>query len=136
MTTYRSKSFLITRRTFAASLLASAALGIGIGEVAAPLAQSQAQPLAAVAEGTGCMRHVRDQRGQRVCRPRHDSDRRLEVSAARRPGLPGRAQPQLLEDDLDHRPDELDNTAILKQNSKFQAIKGPLLRQEKQCLGG
>jgi hypothetical protein len=44
MTTYRSKSFLITRRTFAASLLASGALGIGIGEVAGPLAQSQAQP--------------------------------------------------------------------------------------------
>ena len=50
MTTYRSKSFLITRRTFAASLLASGALGIGIGEVAGPLAQSQAQPLAVAAK--------------------------------------------------------------------------------------
>ena len=46
MMTHRTKSIVITRRAFAASLLASGALGIGIGEVAAPLAQSQARPVA------------------------------------------------------------------------------------------
>jgi hypothetical protein len=44
--THRRKSILLTRRTFAASLIASGALGIGIGEVAAPLAQSQAHAVA------------------------------------------------------------------------------------------
>ena len=53
MMTHCTKSIVITRRAFAASLLATGALGIGIGEVAAPLAQSQAHPVAVASKAPG-----------------------------------------------------------------------------------
>ena len=49
MTTQRSNTIQISRGTFAASLLATAVIGIGIGEVASPLASSQAHPIARAA---------------------------------------------------------------------------------------
>jgi hypothetical protein len=136
MTTYRSKSFLITRRTFAASLLASAALGIGIGEVAAPLAQSQAQPLAAVAKAPAACATFATSVGNAFV-----VLGTILTDASKYPPLVAQAY----QAGLSHNSSKMTsitaqmsstNTAILKQNSKFQAIKGPLLRQEKQCLGG
>ena len=50
MTTRTGKSIVISRRAFATSLLASAALGVGAGELAGPLASSQAQPAAVAAK--------------------------------------------------------------------------------------
>ncbi len=55
MTTRTGKSILISRRALATSLLASAALGVGIGELASPLASSQAHPAAVAAKApAGC----------------------------------------------------------------------------------
>ena len=136
MTTYRSKSFLITRRTFAASLLASGVLGIGIGEVAGPLAQSQAQPLAAAAKTPAVCATFATSVGNAFV-----VLGTILTDASKYPPLVAEAYRA----GLAHNTSKMTsitaqmsstNSAILKQNGKFQAIKGPLLSQERQCLGG
>jgi hypothetical protein len=136
MTTYRSKSILITRRTFAASVLASGALGIGIGEVAAPVAPSQAQPAAVAATAPAACRTFATSVGNAFVVLGN-----ILTDAAKYPPLVAQAY----QAGLSHNSSKMTsitaqmsstNGAILKLNGKFQAIKGPLLSEEKQCLTG
>jgi len=136
MTTYRSTSFLITRRTFAASLLASGALGFGIAEVAGPPAQSQAQPPAVAAKAPAACSSFATSVGNGFV-----VLGTILTDASKYPPLVAEAY----QAGLAHNTSKMTsitaqmsstNTTILKQNSKFQAIKGPLLSEERQCLGG
>jgi hypothetical protein len=132
MTTHRSKSILLTRRAFAASLLASGALGIGIGEVAAPLAQSQAHPVAAKAPAA-CSTFASSVGNAFVVLGT------ILTDAAKYPPLVAQAYKAGLARSTSKMTAITNqmisaNNAILKLDNKFQAIKGPLLSEEKQCL--
>jgi hypothetical protein len=136
MTTHRSKSLLITRRTFTTSLLASGALGIGIGEVAGPLAQSQAQPPAVAAKAPAACATFATSVGNAFV-----VLGTILTDASKYPPLVAEAY----QAGLGHNTSKMTsitaqmsstNSAILKQDSKFRALKGPLLSQEKQCLAG
>jgi hypothetical protein len=134
MPVQRGRSFLITRRAFATSLLASAALGIGVGELASPLASSQAHPVAVAAKapaacGTFAVNvgHAFDDLGA------------ILQDAAKYPPLISQAA----QAGAAHSNPKLNaiaakvsaiNTAITTLTSRFTALKGPLLSEEKQCL--
>jgi hypothetical protein len=134
MTTHRSKSILLTRRAFAASLLASGALGIGIGEVAAPLAQSQAHPVAAAAKAPAACSTFASSVGNAFV-----VLGTILTDAAKYPPLVAQAYKAGLARSTSKMTAITNqmisaNNAILKLDNKFQAIKGPLLSEEKQCL--
>ena len=135
MDTHRSTSILISRRVLTAALLASGALGIGIGEAAAPLAQSQAHPVATASKAP------------RACTTFATSVGTAFVvlgtiltDASKYPPLVAQAY----QAGLSHSTSTMTaltnqmsstNNAILKQSKRFAALKGPLLSEERKCLG-
>jgi hypothetical protein len=134
MSPHRSKTIPITRRAFAASLLASGALGIGIGEVAAPLAQSQAHPVAVASKAPkACSTFATSVGNAFVVLGT------ILTDAAKYPPLIAQAY----QAGVAHSNSKMTaiastmtstNNAILKLDNKFKALKGPLLSEEKQCL--
>jgi hypothetical protein len=134
MTTHRTKPIAITRRAFAASLLASGALGIGIGEVAAPLAQSQAHPVAVAAKAPAACGTFATSVGHAF-----EVLGTILIDASKYPPListaeqAGAAHSTAKINAITNQVKAI-NAAILKQSSKFSALKGPLLSEEKKCL--
>ena len=134
MMTHRTKSILITRRAFAASLLASGALGIGIGEVAAPLAQSQARQVAVAAKAPAACGTFATNVGHAF-----EVLGTILIDASKYPPListaeqAGAAHSTAKINVITNQVKSI-NAAILKQSGKFSALKGPLLSEEKKCL--
>jgi hypothetical protein len=130
--TYRSRPITITRRTLALAILASGALGIGIGEMAAPLQSSQA--------------HARVAAAPAVCRTFENSVGTaftilgtILQDAARYPPL----IPQAYQAGVAHSSAKyaavgrqlLAITALIQtQDKQFNKIKGPLIAQGKACI--
>jgi hypothetical protein len=130
--TYRSKPITITRRTLALAMLASGALGIGIGEMAAPLQSSQA--------------HARIAAAPPVCRTFENSvgtaftilGTILEDAAKYPPLIPQAYQAGVSHSSAKYAAvgrQLLAITALIKtQDKKFNKIKGPLVTQGKACV--
>jgi hypothetical protein len=134
MTTRAGKSILITRRAFATSLLASAALGVGAGELAGPLASSQAQPVAIAAKApVSCAQfavnvgHAFTVLGTLL----EDAGKYPPlISQAYSAGL---AKSTAKINAITAQTRTIDS-AVGTQAAKFQALKVPLLKEERQCL--
>ena len=135
METHRSRSILMSRRTFTAALLASGALGIGIGEVAAPLAQSQAHPMAVASKAPAACTTFATSVGNAFV-----VLGTILTDASKYPPLVAQAY----QAGLSHSTSKMTvitnqmrstNNAILKQGKRFEALKGPLLSEERKCLG-
>ena len=134
MMTHRTKSIVITRRAFAASLLASGALGIGIGEVAAPLAQSQARPVAVASKAPAACGTFATNVGHAF-----EVLGTILIDASKYPPListaeqAGAAHSTTKRNAITRQVKSI-NAAILTQSSRFSALKAPLLSEEKTCL--
>ncbi|HEX4035242.1 MAG TPA: hypothetical protein VHX66_12440 [Solirubrobacteraceae bacterium] len=127
-------TFVISRRAFAASLLATAALGIGVGELAAPLAPSQAHAVTA-AVPPSCGKFA-----QNVGHALTYLGTALEDAAKYPPLIPkaisaGEARSSAKVGQITSALKTI-NAAISSQGAKFNAVKGPLLSEEHSCLGG
>ena len=134
MMTHRTKSIVMTRRAFAASLLVSGVLGIGVGEVAAPLAQSQAHPVAVASKAPVACATFATSVGHAF-----EVLGTILIDASKYPPLISRAE----QAGATHSTSKINaitnqvrsiNAAILKQSTKFSNLKGPLLSQETKCL--
>jgi hypothetical protein len=134
MTTDRSATIQLSRRAFATALLAAATLGIGIGEVAAPLASSQAHPVAKVAAApAGCASFatkvgsafeilgsiLQDASKYPALVPKAE-----QAGASKSATKTAAITAQL----------KSVNAAIQAQASRFSALKGPILSEETKCL--
>ena len=134
MTTHRSSTFEISRRAFAAALLAAGTLGIGIGEVAAPLASSQAHTVArAAAAPPACATFASD-----VGAGFTILGTILEDASKYPPLIPKAVQAGATKSAskvsaITATLKSL-NATIQTQANHFAALKGPLLREEKKCL--
>ena len=117
MTTHRSATIQLSRRAFATALLAAATLGIGIGEVAAPLASSQAHPVAKVAAAPGSI--LQDASKYPALVPKAE-----QAGASKSATKIAAITAQL----------KSVNAAIQAQASRFSALKGPILSEETKCL--
>jgi hypothetical protein len=133
--THAGRGIWITRRALVGALLASGALGVGIGELAAPLSPSQAHPAAvAAAVPAACdtfavnVGHAFTILGT------------ILVDASRYPAF----IPQAASAGAAHNNNKLNSIAgqvtavtseITSQAKHFTALKGPIISEEKQCLG-
>jgi hypothetical protein len=133
--THAGRGIWITRRALVAALLATGALGVGIGELAAPLAPSQAHPAAAAASVPA----VCDTFANNVGNAFKILGTILE-DASRYPSFISQAA----QAGAAHNNAKLNSIAasvtavtskITAQNTHFTALKGPILSEEKQCLG-
>jgi len=127
-------TFVISKRAFAASLLATGALGIGVGELAAPLAPSEAHAVTA-AVPPACGKFAVDT-GHALTY----LGTALEDAAKYPPLIPkalsaGAAHSNAQVTQIKNALTAI-NGAISVQGAKFNAVKGPLLSQEHSCLGG
>ena len=134
MTTRTGKSILISRRAFATSLLASAALGVGAGELAGPLASSQAQPAAVAAKAPAACSQFAVNVGHAFT----TLGTLLEDASKYPPLISQAANAGLAKNTAKISGIATQvrtiNTAVESQAAKFQALKGPILKQEHQCL--
>jgi hypothetical protein len=134
MTTRTGKSILISRRAFATSLLASAALGIGVGELAGPLASSQAQAPAVAAKAPAACSQFAVNVGHAFT-----TLGTLLEDASKYPPLISQAAAAGIAKNtskINAIAGQVStiNAAVKSQASKFQALKGPILKEETQCL--
>ncbi|MGD0384575.1 MAG: hypothetical protein ABSB73_00410 [Solirubrobacteraceae bacterium] len=135
MTTDRSKTIQISHRTFAVALLAAGTLGIAIGEVAAPLASSQAHAVArAAAVPAAC-----DSFAKNVGTAFEVLGGILEDAAKYPPLIPkaeqaGEAKSSTQAAAIAAQVKTL-NATIQAQANRFSALKGPILSEETKCLG-
>jgi len=129
----RSRTLQISRRAFAASLLASGALGVGVGELAAPLSPSQAHVAVAAKAPAAC--------GQFAVNVGHAFVilGTILEDAAKYPAFIAQAASA----GASHSTAKLKQIsagvsavtqAIDAQASSFSALKSPLLKEESQCL--
>ncbi|HEY7967625.1 MAG TPA: hypothetical protein VID68_11400 [Solirubrobacteraceae bacterium] len=127
-------TFVISRRAFATSLLATGALGIGVGELAAPLAPSQAHAVTA-AVPSACAKFAVN-----VGHAFTYLGLALEDAAKYPPLIP-----KALSAGATHSTTKAGqitialraiNSAIQVQAGKFAAVKGPILSEEHGCLNG
>jgi hypothetical protein len=134
MSTYSRKSISVSHRALAASLLASGALGIGIGELAAPLSQSQAHPVAVAAKAPAACASFATSVGHGF-----EVLGTILDDAAKYPPLISKAE----QAGAAHSSSRIAaltakvksiNAAILTQSNRFSALKAPLLAEEKKCL--
>ncbi len=134
MTTHRSSTFEISRRTFAAALLAAGTLGIGIGEVAAPLASSQAHTVARAAAAPPACATFASNVGTGFT----ILGTILEDASKYPPLIPKAEQAGATKSasKISAITAELKalNSTIQKQANRFAALKGPILSEEKKCL--
>jgi hypothetical protein len=135
MTTRTGKSILISRRAFATSLLASAALGLGIGELASPLASSQAHPVAVVAKAPAACSQFAVNVGHAFT----DLGTILEDAAKYPPLISQAASAGLAKSTSKINAIAAEvraiNAKVQSGASKFAALKGPILKEETQCIG-
>jgi hypothetical protein len=127
-------TFVISRRAFAASLFAIGALGIGVGELAAPLAPSQAHAVTA-AVPQACAKFAIN-----VGHAFTYLGTALEDAAKYPPLIPqalsaGAAHSKTKTGEITLALEAI-NTKIQVQAGKFAAVKGPILSEEHGCLGG
>lgn len=130
--TYRSRPITITRRTLALAMLASAALGVGVGEMAAPLQSSQA--------------HARVAAAPAACQTFENSvgtaftilGTILEDAAKYPPLIPKAYQAGVSHSSSQYAAvgrQLLSITALIEAKDKqFNKIKGPLVSQGKACV--
>ncbi|MGD1050486.1 MAG: hypothetical protein ABR947_05395 [Solirubrobacteraceae bacterium] len=135
MTTQRSNTIQISRGTFAASLLATAVIGIGIGEVASPLASSQAHPIARAAGAPKAC----DAFAISVGNAFQILGTLLEDASKYPPLIPeavtaGQHKSTSEVDAITSKVSAV-NALVQSEAARFAALKGPILTQEKQCLG-
>ena len=134
MTTQTGKSILISRRAFATSLLASAALGVGVGELALPLASSQAHPAAVAAKAPAACSQFAVNVGHAFT----DLGTILEDASKYPPLISQAANAGLAKSTSKINAIAASvrsiNATVESQASKFAALKGPILKEEKQCL--
>ena len=135
MTTQRSNTIQISRGSFAASLLATAVIGVGIGEMASPLAFSQAHPIArAAAAPKAC-----DTFAVSVGSAFQILGTILEDASKYPPLIPQAvtAGQQKSTSEVDAITSKVSaiNAMVQSQAARFAALKGPILTEEKQCLG-
>jgi len=134
MTTRSGSSIVISRRAFAAALLASATLGVGVGELAAPLAPTQAHPAAIAANAPAAC-------GQFAVNVGHAFTilgTILEDAAKYPPFISqaahaGAAKNTSKLNAIGASVSAI-NTKIGGLATQFSALKGPILSEEKQCL--
>lgn len=133
MTTHRSNTIQLSRGAFAASLLATAVFGIGIGEVAAPLASSQAHPIARAAAPKACATFAVS-----VGNAFQILGTILEDASKYPPLIPKAvtAGQNKSASEVDEITSQLSaiNAKVQSQAARFAALKGPILTEEKQCL--
>jgi hypothetical protein len=130
-----TRTIQISQRAFAAALLAAGAVGVGIGEVASPLASSQAQPVAhAAAAPAACVTFATN-----VGTAFQVLGAILEDAAKYPPLVPAAEQAGAHKNvaKLNTIAAELRsiNSAINARDASFAALKGPILSEEKKCLG-
>jgi hypothetical protein len=134
MTTHRSNTIQLSRGAFAASLLATAVFGIGIGEVAAPLASSQAHPIARAAAPKACATFAVS-----VGHAFQILGTILEDASKYPPLIPKAvtAGQNKSTSEVDAITSQLSaiTAKVQSQAAQFAALKGPILNEEKQCLG-
>jgi hypothetical protein len=135
MSTHTGKSILISRRALGVSLLASAALGLGVGELASPLASSQAHPPAVAAKAPAACAQFASSVGQGFT-----VLGTILEDAAKYPPLISQAASAGLAKNTSKITAIASqvrsiNSAVSSQASKFSALKGPIFKQEKECLG-
>jgi hypothetical protein len=134
MTTHRSNTVQLSRGAFAASLLATAVIGIGIGEVAAPLASSQAHPIARVAAPKACQTFAVS-----VGNAFQILGTILEDASKYPPLIPkavtaGQNKSASQVDEITSKLSAI-NAMVQSEAARFAALKAPILSEEKQCLG-
>jgi hypothetical protein len=131
----RTATVQISRRALCAALLAAATLGIAIGEAAAPLSSSQARPLA----GAATVPAACDTFASEVGTGFEILGTILEDSAKYPPLIPkaeqaGAAMSSAKLAAITASLNAL-NSTIDAQASRFESLKGPLLDEERKCLG-
>lgn len=136
MSTQRTSSTIqLSRRAFAVALLAAGTLGIAIGEVAAPLAPSQAQSVArAAAAPAAC-----DSFATSVGNAFEILGTLLQDAAKYPPLIPkaeqaGAARSASKIAAITAALTTL-NGKVQAQASRFEALRTPILSEEKKCLG-
>jgi hypothetical protein len=135
MTTHRSGTIQISRRAFAASLAATGVLGIGIGEIAATPALSQARTVAsAAAAPAACTRFA-----TKVGNAFEILGTLLDDAAKYPPLIPkaiqaGQAKSTGAVNAIDTQLRTI-NGMIETQAGRFAALKTPILSDETKCLG-
>ena len=132
--THRSTMIQISRGAFAASLLATAVIGIGVGEVAAPLASSQAHQSARAAAPKACATFAVS-----VGNAFQILGKLLDDASKYPPLIPkavtaGQNKSTSEVDAITSRVSAI-NAMVQSQAARFAALKGPILNEEKQCLG-
>ena len=120
MTTHRSATIQLSRRAFATALLAAATLGIGIGEVAAPLASSQAHPVAKVGSAFEILGSILQDASKYPALVPKAEQAGASKSATKIAAITAQLKSV--------------NAAIQAQASRFSALKGPILSEETKCL--
>ena len=135
MTTHRSNTVQLSRGAFAASLLATAVIGIGIGEVAAPLASSQAHPIARVAAAPKACQTFAVTVGNAF----QILGTILEDASKYPPLIPkavtaGQDKSTSEVDEITSKLSAI-NAMVQSEAARFAALKAPILSEEKRCLG-
>jgi hypothetical protein len=135
MHTQATRRIQISPRAFAAALLAAGTVGIGIGEVASPLAASQAAGAAhSAAAPAACVTFA-----TKVGTAFQVLGAILEDAAKYPPLIPAAEQAG-----ANRNATKLNtiaaklrsiNDAINRGDASFSALKGPILSEEKKCLG-
>jgi hypothetical protein len=135
MRTRTGNSILISRRAFATSLLASVALGVGIGELASPLASSQAHPAAVVAKAPAACSQFAVNVGHAFT----VLGAILEDAAKYPPLISQAADAGLAKSTSKINAIAAQvrsiNATVESQGSTFAALKAPILKEENECIG-
>jgi hypothetical protein len=135
MSTRTGKSILISRRAFATSLLASAALGLGIGELASPLASSQAHPPAVAAKApAACARFAIDVGHAFTVLGTILNDAAEYPPLISQAASAGLAKNTAKINAITGQVRKI-SAAVSSEGTKFAALKTPMSQQETQCLG-
>jgi hypothetical protein len=134
MTTRTGRSILISRRAFATSLRASAAFGVGAGELAGPLASSQAHPAAVAAKAPAACSQFAVNVGHAFT----TLGTLLEDTSKYPPLIAQAADAGLAKNTTKIKGIATEvrsiDTAVESQAAKFQALKAPIFKAEHQCL--
>lgn len=130
--TYLSRSITLTRRTLLLALLAAGALGVGVGELAAPLQSSQARAHAAAAPAACRTFEASVGKGFTIL------GTILEEASLYPPLIPKAYQAGIAHSSTKYNAVGRQLVAITgriaAQGKKFNKLKGPLLAEGKACL--
>jgi hypothetical protein len=132
MTGQRTGTIRLSHRAFAAALLAAGTLGIAIGEVASPLASSQADPLARAAAVPAAWTPWATNVGHAFTILGGILD-----DASKYPALIPKVEQarNSTQDATITAQEESINKSIQTAANSFAALKSPILSEEKKCVG-